>query len=64
MNKQSIAWWTAIAVAAIFLLALSSLSNYSYFAAGDVVSLLFSISVLSVAIIAAMVAIYWVRRIR
>jgi hypothetical protein len=61
MNKQSIVWWVAAAVAVIFLMALIPLGNHDYFQQSSVVGLIYALGWVMVASIAAMVAIYWVK---
>jgi hypothetical protein len=64
MNKQSIVWWVAAAVAVDFLLALSVLDNRNYFQQSSVVGFFIILGLVMVAATAAMVAIYWVKSSR
>ena len=54
----------AAAVAAIFLLALSALGDHNYFQQNNVIGFLVTLGLITVAAVAAMVGIYWIKRTR
>ena len=62
MSKQTIAWWVAAAVAAIFLLGLGSLGSYSSLGGEAAVSLMAGIVLFFVGAIVSTVALYWMYR--
>jgi hypothetical protein len=59
MKKQAVAWWVAVAVAAIFLLGAGPVGNYASIGGAGTLSLLTSISLLFVGAVASIVALYW-----
>jgi hypothetical protein len=62
MRRQAIQWWVVGAVAILFLLGLSSLSNQTILGANPVAGLLISLVIIFVAVVAAAVGVSWSRR--
>jgi hypothetical protein len=59
MSKQSIAWWVAAAVAAIFLLGVGPVGNYGTLGGLNALTVMTGIILLFVGAIASIVALYW-----
>jgi hypothetical protein len=60
--RRGLAWAVALAVIAIFLLGLSPLGNLSIFGLTATASILASMGLFFVGVVAAVVAIYWGRK--
>ncbi len=59
MSKQTIAWWVAAAVAAIFLLGIGPVGSYASLGGAGTLSVITGITLLFIGAIAGMVGLYW-----
>jgi hypothetical protein len=61
-NKKIVAWSVVAAVLAVFLLGIVPMGNYAAFGANSAIVILVNIGLFFVAVMAAVVALYWGRR--